>query len=181
MTAQAIKAYPSRYAMYSDFPVGAVGAEIGVNFGTNSEHINHSCRPKLFYLVDPWGKYVPHRDGDFVYQEVCSRFKGRDHIKIIRERALEWLEAMPDDHLDWVYLDTLHTYDETKAEIAAILPKLKVGGILSGHDFGVAGPWLSGVFRPVIEAVQDGHIHLTGVTHDAPFISFMAKTLENTP
>ena len=41
--------------------------------------------------------------------------------------------------LDWVFIDANHTYDAVLADILAWSPKLKASGLLSGHDFGLAG------------------------------------------
>jgi hypothetical protein len=69
----------------------------------------------------------------------------------------------PDRSIDWVHLDARHEYEPVKADIRAWLPKVKVGGWLSGDDFdevkwdGVvravkellpeAGPWSNGQWR----------------------------------
>ena len=41
----------------------------------------------------------------------------------------------PDQSLDFVYLDSDHKYQSVKSEIEAWYPKVKVGGILAGHDY----------------------------------------------
>jgi predicted O-methyltransferase YrrM len=55
-----------------------------------------------------------------------------------------------DRSLDFVFLDSDHTYDGTKNAILAFLPKIKSGGVLGGHDCAVRGN-----FPDVIRAVRD--------------------------
>jgi hypothetical protein len=40
-----------------------------------------------------------------------------------------------DNSLDFVYLDGNHTYDFVKQDLNAWYNKVKVGGILAGHDY----------------------------------------------
>lgn len=71
----------------------------------------------------------------------------------IRPEATQWIEeCMPNvmtivsdssrvksmlsgNKFDIVYLDTLHTEDHVSREIAELLPLVKYGGILAGHDY----------------------------------------------
>lgn len=41
----------------------------------------------------------------------------------------------PDNYFDFIYLDSGHTYELTKAEIRLWIRKVKDGGILAGHDY----------------------------------------------
>ena len=41
----------------------------------------------------------------------------------------------PDGHFDWIYLDATHTYAEARDDLRTWWPKLRVGGLLSGHDY----------------------------------------------
>lgn len=40
-----------------------------------------------------------------------------------------------DATLDWVYIDANHAYEAVTADIGAWFPKVKQGGLFSGHDF----------------------------------------------
>lgn len=54
-----------------------------------------------------------------------------------------------DESIDFIFIDANHTYEFVSKDIAAFLPKMKPGGIMSGHDFNGAHP---GVVQAVIEA-----------------------------
>jgi hypothetical protein len=54
-----------------------------------------------------------------------------------------------------VYIDANHTHEEVKKDIQAWLPKIKKGGIISGHDY---GGW-EGVTQAVNEAFPLGIVH----------------------
>jgi hypothetical protein len=40
-----------------------------------------------------------------------------------------------DEQFDFVFIDSSHLYENTKAEIRLWLDKIKPGGILAGHDY----------------------------------------------
>ena len=65
-------------------------------------------------------------------------------------RGCSWKQAIhyKDQSLDFVFIDTEHTLETTRKEIAAFLPKMKIGGIMGGHDFSIHFP---GVIRAVTE------------------------------
>ena len=60
-------------------------------------------------------------------------------------------EIFPDGYFDCVFIDTTHTYEQTKAEIIAWEPKVRKGGLLTGHDYGSRRPSHRGVSRAVDE------------------------------
>lgn len=54
-------------------------------------------------------------------------------------RSEDIFELFSDKFFDAVYIDGLHTYDQVLLDIDNYLPKIKSGGIISGHDFEI--PW----------------------------------------
>jgi hypothetical protein len=51
--------------------------------------------------------------------------------------------ALPDDHLDWVYIDADHTDEFVKQDLELFFGKVKPGGYLLGDDYHDGG-WLAG-------------------------------------
>lgn len=139
------------------------GVEVGVWQGHYSHHIL-STWPGFMYLVDPWRgnlyNYVDIRnepqwivEGYFntTVQKLLP-FAGR--YEIMRMMSHEAVHHIPDGHLDWVYLDANHTYPYVTQDLEVWWPKLKDGGMMSGHDF-VDGENLSGSDFGVASAVSD--------------------------
>jgi predicted O-methyltransferase YrrM len=81
--------------------------------------------------------------------------------------------AMPDNTLDFCYIDADHSYDGVKKDLNIWLPKVKSGGIICGHDYVKDGNLynkadgsligLFGVQRAIKEfAARDGwNVHVT--------------------
>jgi predicted O-methyltransferase YrrM len=60
--------------------------------------------------------------------------------------------------LDFVFIDADHSYEGCKADIEAWFPKVKPGGLLSGHDYDNPDFPEFGVKRAVDEfAARHGH------------------------
>jgi hypothetical protein len=122
------------------------GAEIGVKRGVHSEAILSRWKGKKLYLVDPWEeqrdtKYVDRANvvqakHDEHYQETLqrmARFKRR--VEIIRDYSENAAKRFPANSLDFVYLDARHDYDSVLADLRNWEPKVKVGGLIAGHDY----------------------------------------------
>lgn len=130
-------------------PKNTVGAEIGVFWAHFSERIMERFDPKLVYLVDPWdklfGEFYPNW-GDYTMGgtlstanakaaalDVAARYPGR--VEVVVDYGAAFLAGLPDESLDWVYLDAEHTYEPVLADLKAIAPKLKPEGIIFGDDY----------------------------------------------
>ena len=122
------------------------GAEIGVKHGQFSEFLLDHWTGQLLYSVDPWrefGREVYH-DDDNVNQQAQDRnyeitlnrlHRFGDRSKLLRMTSEEAANVIPDQSLDFVYLDARHDYASVKEDIAFWYPKVKPGGILAGHDY----------------------------------------------
>ena len=62
-----------------------------------------------------------------------QRFAGR--YRILRASTRDAAEHFVDGYFDWIYLDATHTYAEARDDLRTWWPKLRVGGLLSGHDY----------------------------------------------
>jgi hypothetical protein len=128
------------------------GAEIGVWKG---EFAAVLCQiPNLHLLcVDPW---VPYQDyGDHTirthisaaYEETRTRLRGFD-VRFILQFSVEAAALIPNESLDFCYIDANHRYEYVVADLAAWLPKVRKGGVICGHDY------KSISYRPDLQVVE---------------------------
>lgn len=122
------------------------GAEVGVKRGIYSEIILSRWEGKKLYLVDPWEEQndesyvdranVDQERHDTFYNEALERlgkFNGR--FEIVRDYSLTAAADIPDESLDFVYIDARHDHDSVLEDLRAWEPKVKVGGVIAGHDY----------------------------------------------
>lgn len=88
------------------------------------------------YKVPPTGR-IPEHDQMFIEAErmFIARTKNIPNIIKIRKTSIEAAKDFEDESLDAVYIDAEHDEDSVREDIRAWRPKIKRGGILSGHDF----------------------------------------------
>ena len=88
------------------------------------------------YKVPETGR-IPEHDQMFVEAErmFISRTKDVKNIVKIRKTSVEAAKDFADESLDAVYIDAEHDEENVRADIRAWRPKIKRGGILSGHDW----------------------------------------------
>ena len=117
------------------------GAEIGVYSGLFSETLCKTIPNLELFCVDPWKKYEGYNDVrgeqeryDRIYEQAKKRlapFK----CHLIKRFSVDASKVIPDGSLDFVYIDGNHDYEHCVEDIAAWIKKVKIGGIISGHDF----------------------------------------------
>lgn len=120
-----------------------VGVELGVAAGRHSRYILENSGVDKLWSIDRWqhiegyddAMNLPQNEHDELYLYVCSqlsRFGQRSSI--IRSDTTLASTIFPDKFLDFVYVDADHSYEGCKRDLLAWIPKIKVGGIISGHD-----------------------------------------------
>ena len=82
--------------------------------------------------------------------DVFKSNMGERSYQSIRGLSKDVVSSFQDESLDVVFIDLTHTYEEVKQDIILWLPKVKNGGILSGHDYEIG--W-AGVMKAVDEMV----------------------------
>lgn len=154
-------------------PTGAVrGVEIGVYRGEMSAQLLRLHPGLHLVMVDNWlePRYRPQRYRATRDPRAKKDCRGDKHLACrATEFAADRRTVMHTDSLeaagthtgppyDFVFIDAEHTYEAVTEDIAAWLPTLRPGGLLSGHDYSVPGErsvrgW-PGVVRAVNEAVK---------------------------
>lgn len=91
--------------------------------------IINSNKEIKFDCIDCWIK-------DDVYNEFVNNITPvRSVINVIRNYSNIAFRSYDDCSLDFVFIDAHHTYESVKEDINCWYPKLKIGGILAGHDY----------------------------------------------
>jgi len=127
---------PDRQSLLERIPKGCVTCEVGVAFGTFSRNILNAVQPKKHYMIDSWvhaGRY----DGT-AFLAVLKEFKQElrtGQAGIFRTDSVTGIAELPDAGIDFLYIDTDHSYPTTKRELAAAHAKISPSGIIAGHDF----------------------------------------------
>ncbi len=66
-------------------------------------------------------------------QRAHPRWRGR--WDMVQASTLDAAQRYRDGQFDWLYLDATHTYAEARRDLEAWYPKVRVGGLISGHDY----------------------------------------------
>ena len=116
-----------------------VGAEIGTEQGEYAKVLCKANRKMKLYCVDPWIVYDDYTD---YRKEIMVRNYQRTkeilpsfNCVIIEKYSMDAVKDFADNSLDFVYIDANHNFQNVTNDIHEWLKKIKVGGIISGHDY----------------------------------------------
>lgn len=120
------------------------GLNTGVEVGTmrgNFAAVLCEANPDLkLTCVDPWVAYDGYKD----YSTQRSINKGYEAAKVVmdkykcnmvREFSVDGAKKFPDGYFDFVYIDANHELPWVIQDLYAWIPKVRKGGIISGHDY----------------------------------------------
>jgi len=133
-------------------PKNPVTLEIGVDMGSFSEALFEIAQPSEMHLLDPWEtnlsgpRYKKNHMANMptAYSNIQSlqniRDKYREEIEdgrvvIHQGYSFDLYKDFKDSYFDLIYIDGCHLYESVKNDIKNFLPKIKNGGLLSGHDY----------------------------------------------
>jgi len=144
-----------------------IGAEVGCRAGATAGYILRNCPDlQVLYAVDLWGQtlipkqkaywqsiygHMPparYRNWRVKFDKNIEPFK--DQVRILQGVSWEMAGNVLDNSLDFVFIDADHTYESVRKDIKAWTPKLKDGGMLSGHD-----DHLEGVLKVLRECIPN--------------------------
>lgn len=147
---------PDRESLLTLLPQDGIAAEVGVADGRFSERILELNNPKKLYLIDAWAMPNHPQYGEGGHRLITRKFKSQiDEGLISVHRGWSWdmLEKLPDDHLDWIYIDAAHSYDAVRKDLEVARRKTKESGYIAGHDYVRWGRF--GARFGVLEAVNE--------------------------
>ncbi len=118
-----------------------VGAEIGCAEGFTTEFLLHSKSDLTLYCVDPYINYIDWNGNDLnerenVYQIFLEKIRPfSNRVRHIRKTSDDAVNEIPDNSLDFIFIDGLHTYEQVTKDMNNYYSKLKFNGIFAGHDY----------------------------------------------
>lgn len=164
---------------------GGIGVECGVFEGDFSKVLWKTCRPSKLFLIDTWDCAVklqrPSMTTDgIVWRDVVSggqdsfnvvqkwatsSARKKNSIRVVKYDSVSWLRTIPAHSIDWIYLDSDHTFEHLTAELYAASMVVKPGGWIMGHDWTVVLP---GVAAAVSEWVWKTGRTISYLTDEKP-------------
>jgi hypothetical protein len=116
-----------------------VGAEVGVQRGAFSKILLEKNPGLHLKCIDPWGAYFYYTQtsaekGQHIFDEAKKNLAGYD-VEFIQKTSMDAVKEVPDGSLDFVYIDGLHDFDNVMLDLIHWTPKVRMGGIVSGHDY----------------------------------------------
>lgn len=138
------------------------GAEIGTCFGYYSEILCQKIPGLYLISVDNWnnpGNSARENKLNISCENAArKRLAPYPNVTIIKKDSTDAAKEIVDGSLDFVFIDANHSYESVKEDIEAWTPKVRAGGIVSGHDYYVFKSGNRGVILAVDEFVKNhGH------------------------
>ena len=126
-----------------------IGAEIGAFKGATSKYLLENLKNLEFLIcVDPWIKYPDFekviynkklQKTDFendIYKKFLKNIENnKDRAIVYRMFSSEAAKYINNNSLDFIFIDGNHSYEYVKEDIELWYPKVKIGGLVSGHDY----------------------------------------------
>lgn len=141
------KVCASREDVLPLLPKGGTIAEVGVAYGNFSALLLEAIQPQKFIAIDsfafttdtePWKQTILKDSGLSHFDFYKKRFeKEIAEGKIEMHKGLSWdcLAQLPDQSLDYLYLDAGHSYEEVVKDIQQVRRKIKYTGIIQFNDY----------------------------------------------
>jgi hypothetical protein len=120
-------------------------AEIGVYRGAFAAHILATCPAiETYYMIDPWrhlddwNKPANYDNATFqrFFEEAIDRTRDHERQRVVlRGRTTEVIDQIPNDSLDFAYIDGDHTLRGITVDLCRVYGKVCDGGWIGGDDF----------------------------------------------
>jgi len=120
-----------------------VGVEIGTASGISAQGMLWRMPNLTLYTIDQW-KHVegapyeqsfPQNIHELGYVEALNRLgEYKDRCIIVKKSSDDAVDDVPIE-VDFVFIDGHHEYGQVIKDIKNYLPKVRKGGIISGHDY----------------------------------------------
>lgn len=139
------------------------GIEVGCRDGIFSRYLLENSYLKHLFMLDPFCQnkelWWPE-DAERHAQEVVGEYK--DRAILIKGFSPKAAELFEDESLDFVFIDALHDLDSVRLDLRAWFPKVRSGGLFTGHDYNTK-KW-PGVVQAVNEFCASRNLQLNITT-----------------
>lgn len=140
------------------------GAEVGVAEGYHAEILCKSIPDLKLHCIDIWQKYEgysEYADPEACFNQAMETLKGFD-IEVQRKFSMDAVGDFKDNSLDFVYIDGAHDFKSVAEDICDWSRKVRVGGIVFGHDYKRSGSRSRHVVH--VKDVVDAYTYSHGIT-----------------
>ena len=143
------------------------GAELGIAEGRTLFHLLRTCPALHMTGVDSFTSQYTGGPND-KWREIVTKqgAKYGERFTLISRTTTEAAPFVVDGSLDFVFIDADHSYEGVKNDILLWRPKLRDGGLLSGHDVGA---------KPVRSAVAEMCPGYQVWKHDGVWYQFVTR------
>ena len=117
-----------------------IGIEIGTAEGITTEYLLSSISDLKLYGIDPYTDYIDwdDRQPDQIgnkEQFLAKTEMYSDRFIHIKKSSNDVVDMFEDESVDFIFIDGDHSYNQVLKDCINYWPKVKIGGILIGHDF----------------------------------------------
>jgi len=122
-----------------------IGVEVGVAGGNHAINLLNNSNLSKLHCIDPYPDdliWAKEKCGDNRYMEALTNLQpwivgagDTNRCELIRENSLDVVKKFDDESIGFVYLDGDRTPNIFRADMSQWLSKIKMGGILAGHDY----------------------------------------------
>lgn len=115
-----------------------IGAEVGVAQGHHAKVLCDNIPGLKLFAIDIWQTYSGYKEYtdriDKYYQEARQRLAPYN-CTMIKKFSMDAVQDFEDNSLDFVYIDGAHDFKNVADDICEWTKKVRVGGIVFGHDY----------------------------------------------
>jgi len=124
------------------------GIEIGVCRAENIFYILENCNNvNLIEGIDPYSSFKDW-NGFIFTEDIMNEFykitlknieEYKEKVILHKKSSREAFSLLKDDFYDYIFIDGEHTYEALSEDLKNYYSKIKTGGLVSGHDYGLPG------------------------------------------
>ena len=114
------------------------GAEIGVAQGEHSELLCKNIPNLKLYCVDIWERYkgyLEYTNRITRYYEEAKEKLAPYNCILLKDFSMDAIKYFKNDSLDFVYIDGAHDFKNVADDVCEWSKKVRIGGVVYGHDF----------------------------------------------